>query len=104
MIFGDDTICPDCGNELKYYDSVERIVKGKASSRRVVRIKRYQCPICSCVHRQLPDYIFPYKQYDADIIVGVIEKLITCETFGFEDYPCEMTMIRWRAQKSQLLL
>lgn len=45
-----------------------------------------------------------YKQYESEIIAGVIEGLITCETFGYEDYPCEMTMIRWKAHKSQLLL
>lgn len=51
-----------------------------------------------------PRFIYPYKQYESEIITGVIEGLITCETFGYEDYPCEMTMIRWKAHKSQLLL
>ena len=35
---------------------------------------------------------------------NVLEGLITCETIGFEDYPCEMTMLRWLSQKAQLLL
>jgi hypothetical protein len=52
----------------------------------------------------LPDFIFPYKQYEADIIIGVIEGLITCDTLGFEDYPCEMTMIRWRLLSPRLFL
>ena len=33
---------------------------------------------------------------------GVLEGLITCETLGFEDYPCEMTMIRWRLSPPKL--
>ena len=98
MIFGESIICPSCGQDMRYYDSVKRTVKGRANSKRVIKIKRYRCHICSRVHRQLPNYIFPYKQYDSEIIIGVIENLITCETFGFEDYPCELTMIRWRAR------
>mgnify|MGYP006982906734 CR=1 FL=1 len=51
-----------------------------------------------------PRLYFTIQQYESEIIAGVIEGLITCETFGYEDYPCEMTMIRWKAHKSQLLL
>lgn len=64
-------------------------------------IRRLRCRECGMVHRELPEFIFPYKQYEAEIIIGVIEGFITCETLGFEDYPCEMTMIRWRTQKVQ---
>lgn len=39
--------------------------------------------------------VFPYKQYEAELISGVVEGLITAETLGFEDYPCESTMKRW---------
>ena len=39
-----------------------------------------------------------------EVIIGVLEGLITCETLGFEDFPCEMTMFRWLSQKAQLLL
>lgn len=38
---------------------------------------------------------FPYKQYEAELISGVLEGLITVETLDFEDYPCESTMKRW---------
>lgn len=54
--------------------------------------------MCGCIHRNLPDYIYPYKQYEAEIIDGVVEGFITCDTIGFEDYPCEMTMFRWRSE------
>ena len=35
--------------------------------------------------------------------MGVIEGLITPETLGYEDYPCEMTMHRWMNEKNRLL-
>lgn len=97
-------ICSICGEPLKYYDSVSRIVRTKARQTRKIKIPRYQCRTCGYIHRNLPDYIFPYKQYEAEVIVGVLEGLITSNTIGYEDYPCEMTMLRWKALKSQLLL
>lgn len=51
---------------------------------------------CGVLHRELTEEILPHKHYEADIIFGVIEGLITPETLGFEDYPCEMTMLRWK--------
>ena len=61
-------------------------------------IRRLRCTICGSLHRELPEELFPYKQYEAEVIIGVLEGLITCETLGFEDYPCEMTMSRWLAE------
>lgn len=95
--------CPICGGELKYRDKVLRIVRTKYRKTRRVMIKRLKCYNCGALHRELPSYILPYKQYEAELIQGVIEKLITPETLGFEDYPCEMTMRRWQMQKTQSL-
>ena len=69
-----------------------------------MRLRRLRCVKCGTFHRALPEVLFPYKQYEAEVIRGVLEGLITCETIDFEDYPCEMTMERWKAQKEQLLL
>lgn len=104
MISNNESICPKCGGELKYYDSVKRIVRTKYGCKSKVNIRRFQCKRCGSTHRELPDFIFPYKQYEADIIIGVIEGLITCETLGFEDYPCEITMFRWRLLPPRLFL
>ena len=68
-------------------------------------IRRLRCPKCGGLHRELPEGIFPHKQYDAEIIRGVLEGFITPATKGYEDYPCEMTMIRWKkSHKIQLPL
>ena len=92
------TVCETCGVPSKYYDTVSRIVRTKGRMTTRVPVQRFKCPRCGSIHRNLPDYIFPYKQYEADIIIGVIENIITCDTIGFENYPCEMTMLRWKAQ------
>lgn len=97
-------ICESCGGDLKYYDKVSRIVRTKNRKVSIITVKRFRCPVCNCIHRNLPNYIFPYKQYDARIITGVIEGNITSNMIDYEDYPCEATMTRWRTLNLQSLL
>lgn len=89
-------ICPKCGGVLKYYDSTRRMVRTKHGRKTYILIRRLRCIKCCSVHRELPNDILPYKHYDSEIIQGVIEGTITSETLGFEDYPCEITMKRWK--------
>lgn len=103
MVTNNESTCPNCGGNLKYYDKVKRIVRTKRRKTKWVTIRRMKCKVCGGVHREIPDYIFPYKQYEAEIIRGVLDGIITCETLGYEDYPCEMTMIRWGTRKIHLL-
>ena len=86
MISDSKSTCPKCGGQLKYYDTVKRIVRTKYGVKNKVDIRRFRCQKCSAMHRELPDFIFPYKQYEAEIIIGVLEGFITCETLGFEGY------------------
>lgn len=97
MVNNNQSTCPKCGGRLKYYDSVRRIVRTKGRITKKVIIRRMKCEKCGSLHRELPEFLLPYKQYEADVIIGVIEGFITSDTLGFEDYPCEMTMVRWRA-------
>lgn len=104
MISNNESVCPCCGGQLKYYDTVKRIVRTKRRATSNVKIRRFRCSNCKSIHRELPDFIFPYKQYEAEVILGVLEGFITSETLGFEDYPCEMTMLRWRLHEQHLLM
>lgn len=104
MVTSDKTICPKCGGKLKHYDTVKRIIRTKGGRTAWTKIRRAYCVRCGAVHRKLPDTLLPFKQYEAEVILGVLEGWITCETLGFEDFPCEMTMLRWVSQKAQLLL
>lgn len=100
MVIRNTSICPNCGGSLKYYDSVSRIVRGKRRFSNYVKIRRLRCSNCRGIYREIPDYIYPYKQYEAEIIDGVTEGYITSDTIGFEDYPCEDTMKRWKTMNS----
>lgn len=94
-------ICPKCGGELVYYDRVKRIVVGKERLRTFIFLNRYFCIECRSYHREIPRVVFPYKHYEAEIITGVLDGFIFSDTLGFEDYPCELTMTRWRARYLQ---
>lgn len=99
MIKIGETVCPNCGNSLKYYDKTKRIVRTKGRKSKYIKIRRVKCNKCRTIHRELPDDIVPYKQYEYEVIYGVIEGLISPEVLGFEDYPCEQTMKKWKREK-----
>ena len=77
---------------------MKRIVRGKNHSKKHVAIGRYKCPKCKTIHRELSECVYPFKHYEADIIDGVVEGLIGPDTLGYEDFPCEETMKRWKKQ------
>ena len=83
MVSMNASICPKCGGELKHYDSVQRIIRTKARRTSWMRLRRLRCVKCGTFHRALPEVLFPYKQYEAEVIRGVLEGLITYETIGF---------------------
>lgn len=93
----ENSICPICGQPLKARDHVMRIMKSSDGSVHWLRIRRLACTNESChrIHRELPDILAPYKHFEVDIITGVLDRLITPETKGFEDHPNEATMQQW---------
>lgn len=104
MVINNESHCPKCGGELKYYDKVERVVRTKGRSTKWVTVRRLRCCRCGMLHRELPEYVYPYKQYEMEVITGVLDGIITSDTLGYEDYPCGMTMANWTSHKSQFLL
>lgn len=95
--------CPNCRGNLKYYDSVPRVIRTKGRVTEHVILRRLKCSRCNKLHREIPDYIYPHKQYEAEIIRGVLEGFITPDTFGFEDYPCENTIKNWQSHKTDII-
>lgn len=95
--------CPKCGGHLKHYDSVGRTIRTKGGISNRITIRRLRCSKCNKLHREIPNKLYPYKQYEAEIIKGVLEGLITPYTIGYEDYPCEATIVRWKREKNMPL-
>ena len=104
MVAEDESFCPGCGGELKYYGKVSRIVRTKGGIVRWIKIRRLLCDGCGATHRELPGYLLPYKHYEAEIIKGFLSGEITSFEIEYEDYPCETTIKQWKtARKKQLL-
>lgn len=95
MIKKNKVKCPICSGYLKRYDNVQRVVRAERHRTRKVKVRRLRCTNCGHTLRVTPDYMLPFKQYHKDIIHGVIEGRISSDIFGYEDYPCEITMKRW---------
>ncbi len=90
----------NCGSKLKY-DKVSRIVRTKGGKTSWIEIERFRCPFAVKYIESYQIMFFRIKQYEAEVIRGVLEGFITCEAYGYEDYPCEMTMIRWRNSQAR---
>ena len=103
MVKYNDSYCPECGGQLYKYDNVTRMLKTKNGAKSYVRIKRMRCTNCKRIHRQLTADILPYKHYEAEMVLGVLHGIITPEVIGFEDYPSEMTMERWKRESADIL-
>lgn len=91
-------LCPFCGSQLKHRDYVMRIVKYGGKRYSWIIVERTICPGCYTVRRLLPNDILPYKHYAREVIEGFVSGKYEVEddSLIFEDYPCEMTIARWR--------
>lgn len=95
--------CPSCNGTLKRYDQVQRIVKSEYGKIEYIKIRRYKCVKCGVLHRELPEYLKPHKQFTTNIIDGVINGSVTPYDLKYEDYPCEVTMNRLKKEFNQKL-
>jgi len=89
-------ICPDCGGALKKYDKVKRSVRYQEGQVEHITIQRYKCSNCGHVHRLIPHYVYPNKQYNKQLIDCVSNGYVSNDILGLEDYPCDMTIKRWK--------
>lgn len=103
---GDPKICSLCGQPLRSYGHVKRIIRGEYGEVNYIKIRRYRCYACKKVHRELPDNLMMHKQYDSQIIVDFLDELVSTDDLPYENYPCEVTVKRWKneADKIQILI
>ena len=66
MIAINETLCPECNGSLIYYDRVKRILLIKKQFVKHIYIRRFKCIKCDSFHRELPNSLLPYKQYEAE--------------------------------------
>lgn len=103
MVFEEGEACPLCGGNLRYYDTVSRIKKTQGGKKNYISVRRLVCSNCKRIHREIPEDILPYCHYSKQIVADVIHEVVTSADLGYEDYPCDMTMKRWRSRYLQVL-
>ena len=62
---------------------------------RVSYDRRLRCTECHRHHNELPDCLVPHKHYEAEVISGVIDGIVTSEDADSEDAPSLLAMLRW---------
>lgn len=90
-------LCKYCGNEMRYRSTQKRFVKFPSGKKIQIDIEVVTC--CGHYKRILPEYLLPYKHYTKDVIEKVRNGKISSDDLEYEDYPCEMTMKRWKKQE-----
>lgn len=91
-----EIMCNRCGCRMAGYDHVIRKVKVEFGKTIEIRVPRAKCPNCGRVKRILPNEILPYKQFRRDIVIGFMDGTKSYYELEYEDYPCEVTVKRWR--------
>lgn len=92
----EESICPDCGGELRHRDWRPRIVKWYNGKEQRLLIQRLQCPKCHHLHNELPDIITPHKHYATELIENVVDEVSTPDDESTLCSPSERTMERWK--------
>ena len=100
---GRKLFCPLCSALLKYRDRRFRIIKFEGGITKWIRIRRFRCTGCRKLHTELPSILIPYKHYAAEVICGVLDRVITPDDPDSEDQPVAQTMLRWISWFTQLI-
>ena len=77
-----DIPCPVCSGFLKVHGTCIRKVR-LIDATRVYRLRVMECTNCHRTHRELPDFIVPYKRYGTEAIIDIVElptDQCVCET------------------------
>lgn len=84
---------------MVHRDYVKRKIKKGNNEVDWIFVERVICKKCNHIKRVLPDYIEPYKHYRKDIIDKFKIGEYTTDDILFENYPCDITVERWKSQK-----
>jgi len=89
-------LCPICDKPLEYHSWVKRRLKNILDIKNTYNIRVMKCNNKACTqtyHRELPDFIIPYRRYDANSI----ETAIDHDNEEILIAPDESTIKRWQA-------
>lgn len=77
--------CPDCGQLMDQHSRCRRYVRRPSGQRDELSLRVFHCSQCHRYHRELPDFIMPYKHLCMEIIAAIYDVL--------ENYAVEVSTI-----------
>ncbi|MGL5436147.1 MAG: DUF6431 domain-containing protein [Lachnospiraceae bacterium] len=85
--------CPWCEGDFKVCGSRKRVVYEQDGSKLQLIIRRLKCCQCQTISHELPDFVVPYKRYEAAAIAQALqEPALTAQVCGCET----STLVRWK--------
>lgn len=63
---------PCCGKSMSVIGTGNRKSKESSGETKVYNIRRLRCDHCCRIHHELPDFLIPYKRYEAECIESVL--------------------------------
>ena len=91
----DVSYCGRCGStDLYYRDTCQRIWLREGGEHRMIGIRRLKCRNCGAYHRELPDFLAPYKHYETEVISGVLDEVVSADDME-DNCPCDSTVASW---------
>lgn len=65
-------LCPACGGELFVRGTCIRKAINSEGNTEFYRLRVLQCRGCHKTHRELPNFLVPYKRYDREAIIKIL--------------------------------
>lgn len=90
-------VCPICGKPMKSHGRCRRYLRISGEKRITLSLRVFFCPECKRYHRELPDYITPYKHLSTEMISEIYDDK---ESYDIDD----STILRIRHWVSMFML
>jgi len=94
----EESRCPICNGSVTVRDSRDRKVIDDSGEQKLYRLRRLKCRSCNKLHIELPDFMVPYKHYEAAVIEAALDE--TTDSCPADD----STIQRWKVWLRQLIL
>ena len=76
-IFGkEEAVCPECGNHMRFNGRCRRFVfRENSRKREKYSMRVFYCSKCYHYHRELPDFVVPFKHLSAKIYAAICDAI-----------------------------
>lgn len=95
----EECLCPECKKGvLGYRSHVRRHIRKEDTGEKEwywIPLGKCTNKACGVMRRILPDFMIPYKHYEEEAVIDVLDEVITEESPV--DFPSVQTMLHWKA-------